>query len=143
MTSDPVKRTARLSSAIRRLKTEIDAPLVDHPAITRFERLQDLRAALAEADHAYREALRDDCHLRPIAFFEASVLADIKAKELRQWWLQRATREEAVVEVRRRRAEYTDIIQHFTGPTAHLPKWQALRDQCAEILESLDKGSAG
>ncbi|RFC69621.1 hypothetical protein [Mesorhizobium denitrificans] len=143
MTSDPVKRAARLSAATRRLKAAIDAPLVDHPAMSRFERLQDLRVAIAEADHAYREALKEDYSLRPIAFFEADVLASVRLRELRRWWLHTATSDEAIVEVRHRHAEYVDIIAHYTGPPENLVKWRVLRDHCAEIIQAWDEGRTG
>lgn len=140
MISDAIRKIARLSAATRRLKAAIDAPLVDHPAVSRFERLQDLRVAIAEADHAYREALKQDYSLKAVAFLEADVLASVRLQELRQWWLQTATPEEAIAEVRHRHAGYVDIIAHYTGPAENLAKWCVLRDHCAEIMEAWDEG---
>jgi hypothetical protein len=138
MISDTVRRKARFYSALRCLELQIAAPLEDHPAVSRFDRLQDLRAAVEAADRAYRDMMHDNHNFKPQRFFEASGLADVKLKKLRDWWFEAATAYEAVIEVERRHAQYQDIIFQWTGPIEQLARWQALRDQCVEILKAWD-----
>jgi hypothetical protein len=138
MISDTVRRKARFYSALRCLELQIAAPLEDHPAVSRFDRLQDLRAAVEVANQTYRDMMHDDHHFKPKRFFEASGLADVTLKQLRDWWFETATACEAVIEVEHRHAQYQDIIFPWTGPIEQLAKWKALRDQCLEILKAWD-----
>ncbi|TCV46105.1 hypothetical protein [Agrobacterium tumefaciens] len=77
---------------------------------------------------------------RPDRFFEASGFADIKLRQLRAWWLETATGDEAIIAVRQRHRGYLDIIHHYTGHAENLSRWIALRDQCAEIIKQWDEG---
>jgi hypothetical protein len=87
MISDEVRRKARFFRALRCLEAQIAAPLEDHPAMSRFDRLQHMRAAIEAASHAYRQMMHDDHRFAPDRYFEASGFADVKLRQLRAWWL--------------------------------------------------------
>lgn len=140
MISGEVKRKAIFYRALKILEAHIAEPLEDHPAMSRFDRLQDMRAAIDGAEKAYRQIMHDDHRFRPDRFFEASGFADLKLRKLRAWWMETATSDEAIVEVRQRHREYLDIIHHYIGPAENLSRWIALRDQCAEIIKQWDEG---